>query len=192
MTTVARAETSFLRYRLDAPVGGSGVAEVDVIVVDLVDSDGATGLGFSYVLGGAGGDVVLAAARGQVERHVVGQRLAPPGALWRQIAATFTRTGFGPNLVALAAIDVAAWDLESRRRGLPLVTALGGVPRAISVYGSGGFRAGQSPADAAATASSHARRGLPAVKPRVRGDRGDLAVIDAVRAALPDHVQVMV
>lgn len=190
MITIERADTSLLRYRLDAPVGGSGVAEVDVIVVDLVDSDGATGLGFTYVLGG-GGDVVFAAARGQVERYLRAKPLLPPNALWRQIAATFNRTGLGPNLVALAAIDVAVWDLESRRRGVPLVAALGGVPRAVRVYGSGGFSAGQSPADAAAAASGHARRGLSAVKPRVRGDQADLAMIDAVRSALPGDVQVM-
>ncbi|MBI4265233.1 MAG: mandelate racemase/muconate lactonizing enzyme family protein [Acidobacteria bacterium] len=191
MATIDRAEVSRLRYRLDSPVGGSGVSLVDVVVVDLVDSDGATGLGFTYAIGG-GGEVVLAAARSQVQRHLVGRLLIPPQALWRQVASGFARTGLGPNLVALAAIDVAAWDLDARRRGVPLVGALGGVPRAVRVYGSGGFNAGQSPSEAADVAVGHARRGLGAVKPRVRGDRADLAVMDAVRAALPDHVHVMV
>jgi L-alanine-DL-glutamate epimerase-like enolase superfamily enzyme len=119
MTKIDRAEASLLHYRLDKPVGGSGVAVVDVVVVDLTDADGVTGLGFSYVLGGAGGEVVLQAARTQLQRHVLGQPAIPPQALWRRIAASFNRTGYGPNLIALAAIDIASWDLEARRRELP-------------------------------------------------------------------------
>ena len=190
MTDWAQAEACLLRYTLDAAVGGSGISVVDVVVVDVVDSDGATGLGFTYVLGGAG-ETVLAAARQQIERHLRGHAILPPQGLWRQIAATFDRTGLGPNLVALAAIDVAAWDLEARRRGVPLCTALGGVARSVRVYGSGGFAAGQSPSAAADVAAQHARRNLPGVKPRVRGQRDDLAVVDAVRGAVPPHVHVM-
>ena len=189
--TIERADASLLKYRLDTPVGGSGVAAVDVIILDVTDSDGATGLGFTYVLGGGGGDVVLSAVRAQVEQHLLGWPLVPPAALWRQIAAGFNQTDLRTSTIALAAIDVAVWDLESRRRGVPLATALGGVPRAVPAYGSGGFTAGQMPADAAATAAGHARRGLRAVKPRVRGDRGDLSVIDAVRSSLPENVHVM-
>jgi L-alanine-DL-glutamate epimerase-like enolase superfamily enzyme len=130
-------------------------------------------------------------ARAQLEQHVIGRPVVPPAALWRQVASTFTRTGLGPNAVALAAIDVAAWDLDARRRHVPLSAALGGVPRAVPVYGSGGFSAGQRAADAAAVAAAHARRGLGAVKPRVQGGRADLALLDAVRDAVPHHVQLM-
>ncbi len=68
MTRTDRAEVSLLRYQLDKPVGGSGVATIDV-VVDLTDSDGVQGLGFTYVLGGTGGEIVLAAARIQPELY---------------------------------------------------------------------------------------------------------------------------
>jgi L-alanine-DL-glutamate epimerase-like enolase superfamily enzyme len=188
---IAHATASLLTYRLDAPVGGSGVASVDLVIVDLADSDGATGLGFTYVLGGGGAATVLAAAREQIERHVRHQPVIPPASLWRRIAAGFNRTGGGPNMLALAAIDVAAWDLEARRRGVPLGVAMGGVSRAVPVYGSGGFTASQQPAEAAAVAAQHAARGLRAVKPRVRGARSDAALLEAVRAAVPDHVHVM-
>lgn len=192
MTHIQRAEASLLHYQLEKPVGGSGVASVDVVVVDLADSDGATGLGFSYVIGGVGGEVVLAAARSQIQRHVLGQPPVPPPALWRRVAAGFNRTGLGPNLVGLAAIDVAAWDLESRRRGLVLGAAMGGVPRPIPVYGSGGFIAGQSPAEAAETALEQADRGFTAVKPRVRGGaRSDAKLLEAVRNSLPENVHLM-
>lgn len=193
MTKIERTEASPLRYRLDKPIGGSGVAAVDVVVVELTDSDGATGLGFSYVLGGLGGEIVLAAARDQLRRHVLGQPAVPPQALWRHIAASFNRTGYGPNLIALAAIDLAAWDMDARRRGLALGVAMGGVPRPVPVYGSGGFTATQSPEQAADAAAKAAAEGFQAVKPRVRGGmRSDAKTISAVRSAVPEHVHVMI
>ncbi len=191
MPRFEQAEATLLRYKLDQPVGGSGVAAIDVALVELRDSDGATGLGFSYVLDGVGGEVVLAAARSVIERLVLNQPCVPPQALWRHIAASFNRGGLGPNMVALAAIDVAAWDLEANRRGMPLGVAMGGAPRAVPVYGSGGFTADQSPAEAAETAAAHAARGLSAVKPRVRGGTGDAALMGAVRAALPTDAELM-
>lgn len=190
MTTYSSATASLLRYPLEEPVGGSAVASVDVVVVDLIDADGATGTGFTYVIGGSG-VVVLAAARQQIEQHILGHAYRPPQALWREVAAGFGRTGLGPNLLALAAIDVATWDLESRRRRLPLGVAMGGTPRAVAVYGSDGFAASQSPADAAAVAAAHAANGLGAVKLRVRGTRADAELLSAVQKAVPPHVHVM-
>ena len=119
MPRFEQAETTLLRYKLDQPVGGSGVAAIDVVLVELRDSDGAAGLGFTYVIGGVGGEVVLAAARSVIERLVLNQPCLPPQVLWRHIAASFNRSGLGPNMVALAAIDVAVWDLEANRRGCP-------------------------------------------------------------------------
>jgi len=188
MTTRGRA--SLLTYTLPQAVGGSGVAAVDVIIVELIDAEGVRGLGFSYVLGGNGG-VAFKAAQEQVARFVDGQMLPPPPALWRKIAASFNRTGPGPNLIALAAIDVAAWDLFARKQDAPIGVAMGGALRALPVYGSGGFNTTQSPRQAADVAVEQAERGITAVKPRVKGTRSDADVIAAVRAAIPSHVHIM-
>jgi L-alanine-DL-glutamate epimerase-like enolase superfamily enzyme len=185
-----RAKAGLIPYRLAQSVGGSGVSAVDVIVVELTNKDGAQGLGFSYVIGGHGG-VAFRAAQEQVARFVDGQTLSPPAALWRKIDASFNRTGDGPNLIALAAIDVAAWDLHARSLSVPLGVAMGGELRAIPVYGSGGFNTVQAPEAAAAIAAEQAARGLAAVKPRVKGAPSDEAVIAAVRKAIPAHVQLM-
>jgi len=185
-----RARIGLIPYKLEQAVGGSGVSAVDVIVVELTDADGASGLGFSYVIGGHG-RVALKAAQEQVARFVDGQTLPPPAALWRKINASFNRTGPGPNLIALGAIDVAAWDLHARKLGLPLGVAMGGELRAVPVYGSGGFNTVQPPEAAAEIAAEQAARGLTAVKPRVKGAASDAAVIEAVRRAMPAHVQIM-
>lgn len=189
MTRIDRFNVSMIPFKLHTPVGGSGVGVVDVIVTELSDADGACGLGFSYVLGG-GGAVTALAAKMQAERFASGDIPAPP-ALWRKVAASFNRTGLGPNLVALAALDMAAWDLDSRRRGIPLGVAMGGAARPVPVYGSGGFNASQTPEQAAETAVQQLETGLQGFKPRARGSRIDADMLAAVRKALPDKVHLM-
>jgi hypothetical protein len=54
LPTIAKLRSELLRYRLTKPVGGSGVTTADVIVSTATLSSGATGLGFSYVVGGGG------------------------------------------------------------------------------------------------------------------------------------------
>ena len=187
----ARAEAELWRYPLAGPTGGSGITAVDVIVVSLEDSEGETGLGFSYVLGG-GGAVVKAAAADLLSRFVADRDCVPPEALWRRLAASLNRVGRGIGYVAIAAIDVAAWDLHARSAGVPLYTALGGAPRAVPVYGSGGFRPDQEPDAAVAQALAYAARGCKAVKLRVAGNRADVARMRAVADALPEDVDLMV
>jgi L-alanine-DL-glutamate epimerase-like enolase superfamily enzyme len=41
--------------------------------------------------------------------------------------------------MAIAAVDVALWDLKAKLVGLPLVQLLGAVRETVDVYGSGGF-----------------------------------------------------
>ena len=186
------AEAELWRYPLPGPTGGSGMTAVDIIVVTLEDSRGRGGMGFSYVLGGAGGEVVRAMAADLLARFVVGQDGIPPQALWRRLAGALNRLGRGIGYLAVAAIDVAAWDLHAKALGMPLYAALGGTARAVPVYGSGGFRPGQDPREALDRALGHVARGCKAVKLRLAGDRGDAALVREVAGGLPADVDVMV
>lgn len=192
---IERLDLQLLRYRLDKPVGGSGVASVDVLVADAIVSDGAasdtvTGLGMSYVLSGSGAPA-LAAGRDMAAR-LHGQPLHHPEAAWRALAATLNRTRRGPNFVALAAIDVALWDAYARARGVPLGVAMGGTPaRRIPVYGSGGFSPAHAPGQAAEVARAQVAAGFRGVKPRVSGSRADEAMLRAVMDVLPANCELM-
>lgn len=191
MTRWAEASAELWRYPLPGPTGGSGLTSVDVVVAALEDEEGRSGSGFSYVLGG-GGATARAAAADMLARFVVGEERIPPQALWRRLAGSLGRSGRGTGYVALAAIDLAAWDLHAKALELPLYAALGGVRREVPVYGSGGFRPFQAPGEALAQALSHAARGCKAVKLRAAGDRADAARLRAVAEGLPDGVDVMV
>ena len=186
-----RGAAKLLTFDLDRPVGGSSVSTVDVIVVEVEDSEGLTGLGFSYVLGG-NGELSARSADNLLEAFIVGHTVIPPRALWKKIIKSFNRSGLGPNIIGLAAIDTACWDLEARRRNLPLAVAMGGKSRAVPVYASGNYTAGQSPNEAADMTLSHVSRGLRAVKPRVAGMPNDASLISAVRDAAGCQVAVMV
>lgn len=189
--TWARAGAELWRFPLPGPTGGSGITEVDVIVVDLEDEDGNSGSGFSYVLGG-GGEIVRAAAADLLDRFVSGASSLPPPALWRLLTASLNRVGRGTGYLAIAAIDVAAWDLHARRQGVPLAEALGGAPRPVPVYGSGGFGPSQEPDSAVARALEYADQGCRAVKLRLAGNHADIGRMQAVADALPDGVDIMV
>ncbi len=187
---VVRAQADLWRYKLDKPVGGSGVACVDLVVTDIEASNGQTGLGFSYVLGGGAEEAVLAARR-QLEQFVVGKPLRHPEALSRNIQHSMNRTGRGSGFIGMAAVDVAAWDLYARCLNISVGAAMGGESRKVPVYGSGGFYAGQSPESALAVAAQHRARGFRAIKLRVSGTLGDLSLIDAVASHMGTDMALM-
>lgn len=189
--TIAKVDVQLLRYRLPKPVGGSGVAIVDVIVTELTLSNQTSGLGLTFVPTG-GADVALRAARHLAERTLLGQPLHHPEATWMRMSSALNRTRRGPNYLGMSSLDVAIWDAYARHLDVPLGIAMGGAPRSVKVYGSGGFTAAQSPDEVAAIAREHVARGLGGVKPRVNGRRSDELVMRAVAEALPAQVEFMV
>lgn len=190
-SAIRSARVELWRYKLEKPVGGSGVASVDVIVVDVEDAQGETGIGFSYVLSGAG-DEASRAARRIVDAFVVDQPFRHPEALHRLVRSSFGRTGKGPLYIGLAAVDLAVWDLYSRRLAAPLGVAMGGASRSVNVYGSGGFAAGQDPEEAVVQTRSYVQKGALAVKPRVKGSASDRRLIERVCEAVEGNAFVAV
>jgi L-alanine-DL-glutamate epimerase-like enolase superfamily enzyme len=186
---VRNQKTELWRYRLERPVGGSGVGHVDIVVVELEDAQGRTGWGFSYVLAASGVGAARAAQR-FLEDLVVGVKLTHPEVLHRRATASMNRTGKGLLQIGLAAVDVALWDLYAKILDLPLGTAMGGTPRRVPVYGSGGLRAGQDPGEAAEACRKYVDHGIKLVKPRVSGVPSDKLLLAAVREAVGDLVYV--
>lgn len=178
-----------LRYKLAKPVGGSGVSSVDVLLTHVMLADGCAGMGFSYVLSGTG--VPMLAAARALSVKLEGTQLFHPAATWRSLNDTLNRSRRGPNYLALAALDMAMWDAYARARGEPLGVVMGGAPRSVPVYGSGGYFAGQSPHLAAEVTRKHVEAGFLGVKPRVDGSRKAASVLQAVRDAAPPHIELM-
>lgn len=190
MTQIESAKIQLIEKKFAKPIGGSGVTGVDIIVAILRDADGAQGLGFSYVIGG-GGAVVAQLAQAQAARFLSGARLRTPAEHWVEIKKSFNRTGDGPNLLALAALDVALWDLTAQRTNVPLALAMGGEILPVPVYASGGFSPNDKPCASAELAAKYIDAGYAGVKPRVNANSSDEAVLRAVRDAIGADARLM-
>jgi mandelate racemase len=121
------------------PVSASGaIPKAPLVLFDLETDQGVTGR--SYVFGFAPWALapIVGCAQG-LFAMVKDDPLAPldlEAKLRRQLALLDS-----PGLVglALAGIDMAAWDALARARGVPLVTLLGGAPRPVPAYNSTGL-----------------------------------------------------
>jgi len=190
MTTIASTKIQLIEKKFARPIGGSGVTGVDIIAATLRDADGAEGLGFSYVIGG-GGALIAQLAQAQAARFLDGSALQAPPDHWAEIKKSFNRTGDGPNLLALAALDVALWDLTARKKNEPLARTLGGNLLPAPLYASGGFSPTGSPQQSAELAASYIEAGYAGVKPRVNASREDEPVLRAVRDAIGPDARLM-
>jgi L-alanine-DL-glutamate epimerase-like enolase superfamily enzyme len=94
--------------------------------------------------------------------------------------------------MALAAVDVALWDLKARLLGLPLVDVLDRAHDGVPVYGSGGF-ANYGLERLAEQLAGWVEEGIPRVKLKTsRTPEEDPARLDAVRAAIGDDPELYV
>src|SRR3546814_10752197 len=60
--------------------------------------------------------------------------------LWQQMNAALRNLGRpGLGLMAIAAVDIALWDIKARLLGISLARLFGRARESVPVYGSGGF-----------------------------------------------------
>jgi mandelate racemase len=100
----------------------------------------------------------------------------------------------GMAMIAVAGIDMAAWDALARAAGVPLCVLLGGSIDAVPAYNSNGLWL-RSPADVAREAVElREEGGFEGVKLRLGRERftDDLATIEAVREAVGSEMSLMV
>jgi L-rhamnonate dehydratase len=117
---------------------------------------------------------------------------ADPRAAWRRMAeATLNYGRDGPTRHAMAAIDIALWDLEGKARGKPVHALLGGAKRErVRAYAS--HPLGRSLGETADAAGKLVARGWRAVKfgwhPLGRDAEADEAIVRTLREAIgPDN-----
>ncbi|MGP3930418.1 L-talarate/galactarate dehydratase [Nonomuraea sp. KM88] len=193
----------FRRYAvpLPSPVSDAKVAtgrqrplsQIDVLTCEVTTADGLDGLGFSYTTR-AGTAAQYAHAKETGER-LLGQDPSDVGRIYDMLVwagASVGRSGVATQ--ALAAIDVALWDLKARRAGLPLAKLLGSYRDSVRTYNtSGGFL--HAPIEEVkARASQSIEDGIGGIKIKVGQPdmREDLRRLAAVREHLGEDVPLMV
>jgi mandelate racemase len=166
------------------------VSQAPLLLVDLATDEGV--IGRSYLFGyhaftlGPLRELVLALGEG-----IKGDELAPVE-LDRKLRARMTLFGTrGLQGMAVAGIDMAAWDALAVAAGMPLASLLGGRPRPIPAYNSLGMIPPREAADAAAKTAS---AGFTAMKVKIGWPTlaEDLAVVRAARKMLGSDAALMV
>src|SRR5207245_10236447 len=100
----------------------------------------------------------------------------------------------GMSMIAVAGIDMAAWDALARAAGVPLCVLLGGSIGAVPAYNSNGLWL-RSPAEVASEAIElREEGGFRGLKLRLGRERlaDDLAAAEAGREAVGDEMSLMV
>jgi L-alanine-DL-glutamate epimerase-like enolase superfamily enzyme len=169
------------------------MTEVAFLFAEVRTEAGHEGLGFGYSKR-AGGPAQFAHAR-EVAPGLIGEDPSDIGRLWTKLmwaGASVGRSGVATQ--AIAAVDVALWDLKAKRAGLPLAKLLGAHRDSVRCYDtSGGFL--HEPVERLRDNASRAlARGIGGVKIKVGhpSPRVDLARVRAVREHIGDDVALMV
>jgi mandelate racemase len=165
---------------------------VPLLLIDLETEEGVTGRSYLFCYLRAAGPAIVNLL-GEIEALTKGKRLDPL-VLWAELAMRFTLIGVqGIVRMAMAGFDVACWDALAKAAGKPLVSLLGGAPRAIRAYNSNGL--GLMPTEKLAEeAQALLEDGFRAVKLRLghASAEADLAAVRAVRKRLPMDVALPV
>jgi galactonate dehydratase len=97
--------------------------------------------------------------------HLIGEDPAGPERHWHRLYNAWRWRGGAVFMSALAGIDLALWDLEGKRLGVPVHRLLGGAHRTrLRVYASHWLRGAKTPDEAHASAREAVRRGFTAFK----------------------------
>jgi L-alanine-DL-glutamate epimerase-like enolase superfamily enzyme len=158
------------------------------MVVVRVQADGREGIGYTYA------DTATA--------HFVREHLSDLIAradpmdvtgLWETMrAAVRNMGGGGVAAMAIAAVDVALWDLKAKLLGVPLVVLLGAVRDRVDVYGSGGFTS-YSADQLCAQLAGWTDQGIRRVKMKVgRNPQSDPERVSAARTAIGSEAELFV
>jgi L-alanine-DL-glutamate epimerase-like enolase superfamily enzyme len=198
---ISGVKLSSIRLPLDTPISDAKVftgrqrpmTEVALLFAEIATEGGHEGFGFTYSLR-TGGAAQYAYAR-EMAPELLGEDPSDVQRLWDKLVwlgASVGRSGLGTQ--ALAALDVALWDLKAKRASLPLAKLLGAHRDSVRCYNtSGGFL--HTPLEQVLeNAAASRERGIGGVKLKVGhpDHRVDLSRVAAVREHLGDAFPIMV
>jgi L-alanine-DL-glutamate epimerase-like enolase superfamily enzyme len=162
------------------------------VVVVHIEGAGARGIGFTYGPSACAtivDDVLVDVVRGRDPFDVAGA--------WDAMVRAIRNSGRpGVCSMAIAAVDVALWDLKAKLLDLPLARLLGGRDEPVPLYGSGGFTSLREP-DLIDQLGGWVADGFDRVKMKIgtawgRQEERDLERVAAVRRAIGDTPSLFV
>ena len=198
---IRHVKLSTLTLPLQTPISDAKVltgrqkpmTEIVFLFAEITTQDGHHGIGFSYSKR-AGGPAQYAHAK-EVADNLIGEDPNDIGRVYQKLlwaGASVGRSGVATQ--AIAALDIALYDLKAKRANLPLAKLLGAYRDSVQTYNtSGGFL--QAPIEEVKErASASLAAGIGGIKIKVGqpDSKLDLARVTAVREHLGDDVPLMV
>src|SRR6185437_13470347 len=167
-----------------------GTIEWKATTLVVVEAPGGDEIGVGYTYADAATALLIKDMLAEVVQDLDAMDI--PGA-WAAMVHAIRNLG-RPGIVsmAIAAVDVALWDLKARLLGLPLSAVLGAVRASVPVYGSGGFTS-YSDAQLRDQFQAWAARGITRFKMKIgRQPERDLARVRAARVAIGGQAKLFV
>ncbi|HEX2825603.1 MAG TPA: enolase C-terminal domain-like protein [Burkholderiales bacterium] len=185
----ARAVSAPMKHVLGT--SAAKVTAAPLLLFDLETDEGITGRAYQFCYVATAARAIQAILDDAIEA-IRGRPVAPQD-IRALLAKRYTLIGVqGVVRMAMALIDVAAWDALARAAGVPLAACLGATPRPIPAYNSNGL--GLMAAGALADeAEALVEEGFSAVKLRLGYAtlEQDLAALHAVRKRVGERVTIM-
>lgn len=165
---------------------------IEFIVVELHTDNGLTGVGLSYTVD-VGGTAIKALIEDYLANLVIGLDPLRYEHIWQLLQRQSRRLGLGVNSMAIAAIDIAVWDLIGKHYKQPLYKLLGGSRNHIPTYISG-IDLADSLDQLLARMEDYVRQGYNVVKMKIGKDdiNEDIERITKVQEVLGPNRTLMV
>ena len=195
MPKIDKLEIDLFRVPLPVAMEASAAGVMtafDMVAARVTDSDGATGAGYTVLHEGQGGPVA-AMCDGSFRASIVGRDPDRIEAIWRELYKRHHYAGRGgATAFAMAAVDVALWDLKGRRLGQPLWRLLGGANPRVRAY-AGNIDLNFPVERLLEGGMASVEAGFRSVKMRLGRPTlaEDIARVEAMRAHLPAEIELM-
>jgi L-alanine-DL-glutamate epimerase-like enolase superfamily enzyme len=169
------------------------MTEVAFLFAEITTEQGHSGIGFSYSKR-AGGPAQYAHAK-EVAEGIIGEDPNDIGKIYTKLlwaGASVGRSGVATQ--ALAAIDIALYDLKAKRAGLPLAKLLGSYRDSVQTYNTSGGFLNASLDEVKARATQSIDEGIGGIKIKVGlpDSKEDLHRVAGIREHIGWDVPLMV
>jgi len=198
---IRHVKLSTARLPLAVPISDAKVftgrqkpmTEVVFLFAEITTELGHSGIGFSYSKR-AGGPAQYAHAK-EVAKGLIGEDPNDIARIYTKLlwaGASVGRSGVATQ--ALAAVDIALYDLKSKRAGLPLAKFLGSYRDSVRTYNTSGGFLNASLDEVKARATQSIEEGIGGIKIKVGlpDSREDLRRVTGIREHIGPDVPLMV
>ena len=194
---VTDVESILLHFPTDRTIADAhNVLEKIEFVIALVHTDeGITGTGYTVTVG-SGGRIIKEAIDAHLKKAVIGEDPFNVKGIWHNMywGETHWVGRAGVTTMAMAALDIAIWDIMAKACEKPLWKLLGGFDKEVPVYNTGGGWLSWSMEELITDMTRMIDEGFKGVKMKIgqKDPWADMERIEAVRSALGNKVRLMV